>query len=297
MKKKTRGLDVEVEKIPKFYMRKVGMIFLWIILTFIFLRGVIAIFTSISPSDQKRMLDEYTTSLQSEENIRTEVTAFAESFVRDYFTYDGASKEAYEMRLADYMASGLLISAPENIVMTTNYVSAIGVNFESENDIDVDITATVNYTDSTKNVIVRVPIEVDKNGKLAIVNLPQFIPKSDKSDAIAAYQKNLPGREVTKEELSDIQTNLESFFKTYFEGNRNELSYYVTKDFPYENGLEGTVKFATISTLRVSFDDSTSKYYAVANLDVIDNERTIEQTVYLTLKKTDRFYVEDIATR
>ncbi len=289
--------EIHVQKLSGFSIRKIGMILVWIILIFIFLRGIIAIFTSVSPSEQKRTFDEYINTLNLEENLKGEASTFAENFVKNYFTYDGKNKDNYDSRMANFTATGLIITAPEDVETTVNYISSTSVNFLSEEAVDVDVIVEVKYSDNIKLFKITVPIEIDSNGKMAVVNYPQFIPNEDKSEEISAYQKTLPGRDINKDELSEIQTNLESFFKTYFEGNDNELSYYVTKSFPYKQGLRGLIQFNSITALRVSFDENNDRFYAVANLEIVDNGRHLEQVCYLELIETDRFYIDNISTR
>lgn len=299
-KNKTRPAEEElkVEKLSRFRLKRIAMVILWIILAFIFLRGIIAIFTSVSPAEQKRIMEEYLTTLQAEESVQLEASTFAENFIRDYFTYNGSDKEDYEKRMANYTAAGITVTAPESSVVSVSNISVADINFVSDSDVDVDVTAVVNYPDTTKLITLRVPIEIDYEGNMAVVNLPQFVPVFEKSEEIDAYRKSLPGREVDKETLDTIQANLDNFFKTYYEGNENELSYYVTKDFPYRRGLESAVTFGVITALTVSYDDADDSYYAVVNLDVLDSGgRTLEQVVYLELKETDRFYVNNIGTR
>jgi len=284
------------EKIKSDRGRKILRIIIWIILGFIFIRGVIGLIAAPQTAQQRQEIEEYKIRITNEANIKTQAIGFAEGFAREYFTHTGASNSDYVTRVSKYTAGGVSITAPGTVKTEAKQVTAIGAEFISKDKIDVDVAVTVAYPAVTKTVAVKVPVNL-VDGKCAVVALPQFIPLTVTAD-IDAEIKVLPGKEVSRSVSNEMKTMMENFLKTYYSGNENELSYYITDDFPYTRGIEDTLQFDSLRTSKITFDSEAGVYYAQINFTVLDEGRTLNQMAYLTMIKSGgRYYISDIEAR
>ena len=295
-KKRQKEKVDKPEKIKSDRSRKILRIIIWIILVFIFVRGVIGLIAIPQTEQQRQEIEDYKARITNEANLKTQAVGFAEGFAREYFTHTGENNSDYVSRVSQYTAGGVSITAPGTVKTEAIQVTAIGAEFISKDKIDVDVAVTVEYPDVTKTVAIKVPVTLTDE-KCAVVALPQFIPLTDTAD-IAAEVKVMPGKEVSRTVASEMKPMLENFLETYYSGNENELSYYITKEFPYTGGIEDALQFDSLRTSRITFDSEAGKYYAQINFTVLDEERNLEQMAYLTMTKSGgRYYISDIEAR
>lgn len=268
---------------------------LWIIIVFIFLRGVTSIINDNSIDKQRENLENYMRELSDNEEVKNKAIGFAENFVQEYFTCTGEKNSDYEYRVNQYLAQGLHINIPD-IEVTALQVNAANITFVGDNRTDVDIVAIIDFAGSRKTLSIKVPVAMS-NGMCVVDNLPQIIPMQEKASALKEYS-NLNGSEVSDNVKSDLETVLSNFYKTYYEGNSSELSYYVTEDFPFEYGLQGSVEFIELESLRAFYDADKNEYNVKTAVSILVGGMELNQTIYLKIVSVDgRYYIKTISTR
>lgn len=294
--KKKKKDDLKEEKIKGILARKILRAIFWVIIGFVFLRGLVALFSMGNYEKERLKVESYMSKLESQEEIKDGAKGFSESFVRELFTYNKEIEDDYEERLRKYLSSGISFekSTAEIEALTVN---AVDISYKNSEVLDVDVVALIQYPEGlVKAIKVRVPLS-SKNGKFSVTAMPQFIPDSMKAE-LDKYQKDFFGSEASDSVKAELETVLSNFFKTYYEGNENELSYYITEDFPFKNGLNGAVKFDEIKSLR-AYDNRDKGYFEIgAEISVEDIGRKITQEIYLeVIKDGSRYYIKDISTR
>lgn len=284
----------KISKIKSDAPLKIVRIVLWFMIIFIFLRGVIAILNSNDTAKQRQELETYMQQKTMQETAKNTAIGFAENFIRDYLTDTGERDSDYAYRMSKYVAEGLNIESP-GIECKVKTVNTLETSFADEMDAVVTVLATVAYEKTEKTFTIKVPLHI-ADGRCAVYELPQIVPAADKAE-VDVYAKEYTGTEVSDAAKKEIKPVLESFFATYYSGNENELSYYITEKFPYKHGLNGDIEFDEIDAFRVYFDSASGEYSAMAALTISDGNLRLKQNIYLTLSNADgRYYIDNIST-
>lgn len=304
---------MKIQKIKTTGLRTAGKIILWALVIFLILCGTKSILSASNEDQLKEIIRDYQESTQLREETRTGATAFAESFIYEYYTYTGQLNSDYAERVGAYFASGVDIKNVNATATAAETVSAqtVNISFISDTQMDVDIWAKVKYTSlmgesagkiTEQDVYLRVPViaenmKLGKGGNYAVGSLPMIIPSYEK--AKVENFKGYPGTEIPKESKDEIKIVLESFFKAYYEGTDSEVSYYVTDSSNIKKSLSGMFVFHRIEQMSIVQDKSisTSEYLAEVDLTVLDHGQPIAQRMFLTIEKVKKkYYIKKIAT-
>ena len=284
-------------------LRKVGKVLLWVLVGFLLLKGALGILDNKSQGELTKTIDDYRTAAEQRETARSGAAAFAANFIYEYYTFDGQANSDYADRARKYLAGSLELQKPAGSGIATEVLSAnaVKISFASENRMDVDVSVKVRYTSLTdgaiqsKNLKIRVPVGY-KDGRYAVDAFPMFIPDEDAADIMQA--EGYSGTEVSQAEKEEIKKVLESFLKTYYEGNDQEVSYYVSDRSKIEHGLNGAVTFSKLNTISAYYLAESKEYLVNATLTVNDSGEEIRQSMYLYLTKGEKkYYVNKISTR
>lgn len=287
-------------------LRKIGKVLLWTLVIFLLFKGVVSILDNKSQDEMLKAIDDYRSSAEQRETMRSGAAAFAENFVYEYYSFEGQQNTAYTDQLGKYLAGSVNISKPMGNSAATEVLSAktMKLSFVGETRMDVDVSAKVRYTATEntsgeaindKDLIVRVPVAY-KDGKYAVDAAPLFIPKEDAADVKGA--ESYTGTEASQEEKQELRQVLESFLKTYYEGSDQDVSYYVSRDSTVRHGLCGAFTYGGIKRMSAYDLDQNGKYLANVAVTVTDNGQEIEQDMYIYLSKEGgKIYIDEISTR
>lgn len=287
-------------------LRKIGKVLLWTLVIFLLFKGVVSILDNRDQDEMLKTIDDYRSAAEQRETARSGAAAFAENFVYEYYSFDGQSGTDYTDRIGKYLAGSVNISKPMGSGVATEVLSAktTKISFDREDRMDVDVSVKVRYTAienatggaiQDKDLYIRVPVAY-KDGKYAVDAAPIFIPKEDAADVEGA--EPYTGTEVSQEEKQKIRQALESFLATYYEGNDQEVSYYISKDSPIKHGLSGAFIFGSIKRMSAYELSEEGKYLVDTAVTVTDNGREIEQNMYIYLSKEgDKIYIDQITAR
>ena len=75
----------------------------WVMLSFVFIRGVISCLHPDKASEINRLIDEFKTEYYATQDTDYEVLGFAENFCMEYLTYD-KDKELFMKRMESYFS-------------------------------------------------------------------------------------------------------------------------------------------------------------------------------------------------
>lgn len=292
----------EKEKIGKIKSKvptKIAKYILWVLISFIVIRGVIA---CLRPDPTKKIYEDVNGKIEaSQQDISKEdiVSAFAETFTKEYLTYTAGQTDEYRLRLEQFMTKESITTLIDNLTSDSKAINITAISIvRVDNDkFNVDVQAKVLYQAGEKDRFVRVPVIV-REDKCIIDDVPLFIarPELAKIDE-AGFEGDLAEADVTRE----VESMLKNFFKVYASGEDGEIKYYLTDDSAEISGLGGSFTFKSLSDLRVFIKaESNDEFIAMANYFIEDNDskQAIKQRVRLDIKyKDNRYYINKMDTR
>jgi hypothetical protein len=306
--------SIKITKLNKRYKSKVIAIILWVIVSFLILRGIGTIVRG-NIINLKPFKDKITRNIDKKTTKESKGVAFAENFAAEYFSYSDNDKEYYE-RLTKY--SNLDFSGSKVDNMDAIYVNKIEAKWAGSTllvDLKVKVKVTEmkssqfalttnqpetssspkptaapeNNTSLTDILYIRIPVSINGNA-CQITGYPTFIksPGIEKADE---KEQKLPG-EILKDakEEAEIKDLIGSFLKCYHEGNKIELSYFL-KSKKVENYLNGEHTIKSITKIDITKDAET--YYATAYYQVSYKENTFNNGMEFKLVKAqDKLLIE-----
>ncbi|MGN1204243.1 MAG: conjugal transfer protein [Lachnospiraceae bacterium] len=287
----------------------------WIMLIFIFIRGVASIFKTDTQKQAEQLIQNFKDQYNDFTSENAEIMAFAQNFTKEYLTYETREEEEYKSRLKPYVTSGLLTGSLVDCTADAEagYVQAYRIEDYTEDQKDVYVFAEVYYTSrslnedgqtyttsETKNTVtLRVPVYV-KGGSYIIEDLPLMV--DDESIYIPEY-KTEPyyGNAVSDEKAAAIKTSVENFLKAYFEQDESVINYYLGSDSDKEkfSGLNGRFSFVNIEKID-SYLDSHNNIVCIVEFKIKDTENNVKMLQKINLSMTEsggKFYIQDINLR
>lgn len=281
---------------------KAMRIILWVMLSFIFLRGVVSI---LRPTDQKQVestIDNFRREFAEFKGDNEEIMAFAQNFAKEYLTYHEEGEEDYRNRIRPYVAERLyhmqdIISFRGSA--TAIYVEAYRKEQYSSGQYDVYVLAEVDYGSYQDKTTLRVPVYTE-GGAYIIESIPMVV--SD-SLLLAHYtQKEHIGTQIPDSELVSLQVSLNNFFKAYYEERADIIEYYLSKkaDRTRMMGLYGRYDFVELVSLKGYREEGDSKITGIVTLKLKDrnNENILLQELNITVVNSDgRYYIEEMNTK
>lgn len=307
-----KTIKINLTKLKSSTPQKVGRIILWVLIGFLLLRGIGSILRRNSVDDINNKVNELVSNSTRRSAIAEGAGAYAEGFAKEYMTYKAGNGEEYRIRLSKYLPS-YLNGLSANIVTESN-VQALGAevlskDFYSDNQINVDVKVNVKYTkpaqnangsgaqneEIIRNVFLRVPV-IEKDGMFVIEDMPSFIAQPNNASVeFDAYSGTAADQETTQ----SIQEMLQSFIKTYYEGNEGEISYYMSDSNNKVKGLNGLFKFISIDQVNV-YTIKSNEYVSLVNFVVQDpiSKQDLKQRIHVEIvKKDNKYYIKRFNVR
>lgn len=155
-----KNKEVKIDRIGSIKYRKLVRFVLWIALAFLIYKGVISIINVDKTNVIKKELFDSLQSQKSVIDIEDGAVAFAEGFVREYFTYY-KDKNDYVNRLKIY--SDLDFDFKANNMMEVVATNSIKKEWLGRNLLLVDIKAKVNMTEDYQNNYLQKYVEEENN--------------------------------------------------------------------------------------------------------------------------------------
>lgn len=285
----------------------IGRGFIYFLLTVIVIRGVIGSLSNDAVLMEKTAarLDDF----MSHPNAYLEnngISAFTEDFMRDYLTYD---RQARLSELTDnrYKGDGKLdITYPDDVVMRKVVgVRTAEVNKISDERFNLTLiarcsvtkrqTVTENGVTSTKDIetldrsYYKIGVFKDQSGRYAILTAPARIP--DQSTAVEARLKDLSPLSASEGVAMRAKMDLQSFYKSFFEGSANDVSYVTDGKI---QGFEGKMKFVSLE--ESAFRDTGKELLVRSKIKATDEYGITVSLSYelIMIMKDDKWVVRSI---
>lgn len=297
--------------------RKVARVIFWILLIFIFFKGIIHMLTPNTDAEEvRKMLNDFKAQYEDNTQESEGVYGFAQNFIKEYLTYSNDYEEEYKERIKPYVTDDVynteLLDFKGNSEVT--YVEAYKKEKYSKNQVDVYVIADVQYAIQeisedgenydtlikTGTSIVKVPIYM-KNSKYVVEDIPEFVSDNMKLENHESQQ--YAAEEITEEsEIEVVREFLNNFFKAYYEEEQSVIDYYIKQGIKKEkfSGLKGRYLFVEISDFKLYQNVDEEGNTVIAAIKVKDsvNGATLSQAMNLKLiKDGERYYIADMNTK
>lgn len=292
-------------KIKTVVFQKIGRVILWTLIIFLILRGIGTLFVSSETGEARGLIDSFVKERSYQERVEREAASFAEGFATEYFTYERG--DDYEQRIRKYMTTQASIVSNNYGKVKALNVRSYGVDWFSSNQINVSVAVKLRYEklhrigeESSVELIedtiyVLVPV-MEKEGRYIIEDHPAVVPPPDKAEINPMY---FTGSGLDSSVVAEVTEVLESFFRTYYSGTPNEISYYMHQN-QRVKGLENRYKFKSLESVRAYEGSTKDEILVLVELLIQDavSEINYKQGYHLTLiKENQRFYIKDFNVR
>lgn len=293
---------------------KVARIVFWVMLIFIFIRGVATIFKPDNDDVVKKLIQDFKADYSEFSNQNAEVMAFAQCFAKEYLTYQVRGETDYKQRLTPYVTSAFLNNAINDCKGTARatYVEAYRVEEYSENQVDVYVLAEMEYESrilgedgrtytteiSTSQIVLKVPVYMQDNFYI-VENLPLMVTDSQ---LLTGYKvPEYTGTALSEEKTDKVTISVKNFLKAYFEQDDSVINYYLSgiadkEDF---SGLDGRFSFIEIETINC-YQEEGGDIICLVTFKIKDTENNVEmlQKINLFMQESGgKFYINSMDTR
>lgn len=294
-------------------------IILWLILIFIFFKGVISCLRKDSAQQASQMIQDFREEFAHYKDDNEEIMGFAQNFAREYLTYEKRGENDYTARIRPYVSDDMYSRAAELTDFqgkaTAVYVKAYRKENYSAGQYDVYVLADVEYEleettereeDGEKekriiiknrNVTLKIPVYAE-NGNYVVEGIPILVNDSMKMAgySVPAYS----GTALTDGRLARITEAVTSFLTAYYEQDQNVIEYYLAQkaDRTKFYGLSGRYLFDRME--RISCYETENGILCLADFRVTDAENGNHLLQSFNLSVTadgDRYYIQDLNTK
>lgn len=300
---------------------KVLRIVLWVMLIFIFVKGIISIFQKEDGIDEvNAIISNFRQEFASVKDENEELLSFAQNFGREYLTYRVGEKDDYVKRIREYASSVVynnssLVDFKANAVCT--YINAYRKEEYAAGQYDVYVYAIVEYEKQVLNedgqtytteitqaeTTMIVPVYAAA-GRYIVEDIPVYVEDSVLIDSAYAQAGYSGGTAVTDAaKVETIQTSITNFLTSYYEAEQSVIDYYLasTADRSKFAGLNGRYSFEHMDSIRC-YQNADGSILAVACFVIKDtvNEAQLYQEFNVLLKEdqaSGRYYILDMNTR
>lgn len=321
-KKGTEKLQVTREKKkeePVYVLRqntgmKVARIVFWVMLVFIFIRGVATIFKTDNEDVVKQMIQDFKADYSDFSNQNVEVMAFAQSFAKEYLTYELKGEVDYKQRLQPYVTASLLNGDINDCKATARatYVEAYRIEEYSQNQVDVYVLAEMEYESrnlgedgktytteiTTSQLVLKVPVYM-QDGLYIVESLPLMVTDSQ---LLTGYKAEAySGTTLSESKVDKVTISVSNFLKAYFEQDDSVINYYLSSDADKADfaGLDGRFTFEEIETINC-YQETGGDIICLVTFKIKDAENNVEmlQKINLFMQESGgKFYINAMGTR
>lgn len=293
---------------------KIARIVIWAILVFIFIRGTLNLIRPDPVSAMQKQEKNFMNEISSSNALENRAFSFAQNFAKDYMTHIPKDDDSYKQRLLKYMPQDLAdsIKFDDSDYTTVLYSQAYDIKKYSGNQYDVFVYLRVQYripdknipqvdpnniqyTTSENDVYLDVPIAYSNN--FVVEDVPSVAAPQLKG----YIQTNTYNGDSAADNInSDVQSDLNQFFKAYYEQNQTQVDYFLDLDNGQQvNALNGRYKFNNIDKITTYNTNTQNVYLAVVEFNVQDvNGNLLPQKFNVKITKKDRkYYINQLNTR
>lgn len=292
---------------------KILRVIFWIMLVFVFFRGIITIFAPDKEEQATQMIADFKASYSNFTNQNAEVMSFAQNFVKEYLTYEVKGESDYKSRLKPYVSSNILSGNMNDFTAAAKvtYVEAYKIEDYSDHQVDVYVLAEVEYSSrileddgqtyttktTSKKLILNVPVYY-QNGTYIVENLPLMV--TDTMQAENYLAEDYYGTAIAEEKAEAVEISIDNFLKAYFEQDESVINYYLSSSADKNKfiGLHGRFTYCGIDAIRCYQD--TGDIICLVEFRIQDTENGVKmlQKINLSVQESGgKFYIKSMDTR
>lgn len=281
---------------PKGYRaRRIGVYTFWTLFIgmFLFLALLILANANGKPDEVEQIEENKVTS--------QEAVAFAQNFIEEYFTWNATDQGivARQEKLKRYLATGLDANAGlvvDGLTWNSTYVSSqvrdVQAIDEGIGQITFYVESKITKGDQEKMYEKYLVVPIAYNGEtFGVYELPKYTYVEERTTVKSVSNKRL--KSVTSDETTAVKSFVNTFFKTYADGETEQLNYLLSKAGSIE-GLNGTFSFEDMNQVDVYKDEENNTLIAFVEVtfaDLVTEIRT-KSNYQLTMKKNaDKYAV------
>lgn len=282
---------------PKGYrVRRIGVYTFWSVFVGMFL--FLGLLILSNGSDESNEKDE----ILYDKVASQEATVFAENFIKAYFNWKRTDEGIVirQQALAPYLVNGLDVNAglvAKSVAWDSSYLSSqirdVAIIEQGIGQITFQVKSKLSNGTEEKVVeqFMIVPIAFD--GKtFGVYELPKFTDIANHTTVKTVTDKRL--KTASTDESNEIKAFVETFFKTYVEGEYEQLRYLLVKESDI-TGLNAKYVFQKINEVEVLKNEAETGFIANVNVAVSNSETAIQtlMSYQLSIKKSaDKFVVQ-----
>lgn len=320
--RKTRENGKQAERPEEYVMKKNTVmktlrIVLWVMLIFIFVRGIISCLQRDSAQEASQIIQDFREEFAEYKDESAELMGFAQNFAREYLTYERRREDDYAQRIRPYVSDDLYSRAGELTGFQgkaeATYVQAYRKENYSETQYDIYVLAdvayeleevterdgeeTINTTVRNQTVTLKIPVFVE-NGKYVVEGIPMLV-----NDSMKITEYSVPafsGAAVTDGRISLVTEAVTSFLTAYYEQDQNVIEYYLTHDADRTkfSGLSGRYTFHKMEQVRCFETERGMLCLVEFKVTDAENGNYLMQSMNLSVVQDgDRYYIQDLNTK
>ncbi len=312
--KTKKEVKTKENKLNKTAGLKVLRILIWMVLAFIFIRGTITLIRPDPVSAMQKKEDNFMTKVSSTNAFENKAFSFAQNFAKDYMTHIPNDEASYKQRILKYMQQDLAESVKfdDNDYTTVLYSQAYDIKKYSDTQYDVFVYLRVQYKTENKSVPqidpnniqynisendVYLDVPVAYTNNFVVEDVPAVVAAPTKG-YIESNSYN--GNSASDSVNSDVQTDLNQFFKAYYEQNQTQVDYFLDLDSGQTvNALNGRYTFDKLDKVTTYSTKSQNVYLAIVEFNVKDvNGNSLPQKFNVKItNKNSKYYINQLNTR
>lgn len=310
-------------------------VLLWLIIGFIFLRGVFNIVAATPAEELQEQQSQFLAKLDTDSAKQLQVSSFAEAFVQSYCTYEYGKKDDYELRLTSYAENSIVSDIVKGNAFvdeaSATFVKALDCRQISDTQFDITVAVDVMYTlyptptsgntvhfeDSTsgaaegaldgsnyginpfvqsQRLYYKIPVYF-KDGRCAV----EAAPVAAAAPLVAQVQKSESASQLTSitdnQQKSEVNQLVNDFVRSIFEESQSKINYFLADTKTDIRGLNTSLKLESISEIQL-LQDASGEIFANVVIKVSDvNGSSFTQRFSLKIIKKDRYLVQSISLR
>lgn len=312
--KKKEKVPVKKEKDDSSIMKKNASmkalrVLFWVIISFIFLRGVVEIIKPTKASEITAIINDFKKEQEIIGDHPEELMKFAQDFAKEYLTYSQYGESDFKERIKPYVSKRIYnlsgIYSFKGSAKAT-YVNAYRKEAYSNSQYDVFVQAEVQYDvknpdtgevkQTTSTSTLKIPVMVTENG-YSIEGLPLYVA-DNRLDSSYNPQEALPGTEIDKEAIEPAITN---FLEAYYSQDQSMINYLLTEDADRSKfiGLSKRYSFEKLDSIQAYLTEE-NEIICILKAKIRDavNEESIYQEFNVQIVQGgDKYYIRDMDSK
>lgn len=276
-------------------LKKMFRVFLWVMLVWIFARGVYSFF------DKGQPVQAVSVNIPKPAVVEIDAAkTFATSFARDYFTFNATNLEERAKRLEGYLVkqldrnAGLEIQANQTVNQTAVQAWPWSVKKVDNNQAVITVKVKVVAAARPETYFyLAVPVAAAGEGSYQVNDIPAVVP----GPLVPELNRlELNGKDITGADEKAITDMANGFFKAYVQGQPAEITYYFLNPDSSVRGLASSMLFKELRDIRIVQTETGGVKAEVTAVLIEPLSKAIYKNHYILdlVNKDNRWYIKTI---